>query len=112
DVDQVYVGRLVADMPFIEIFAVFVEDLNAMVAAIVDEDVARLRVDSDAVHVIEVAGALVVGRRALLSPIEEELAVLIELGHARSVIAIGDKKAAVRQPDDVGGPVEVRAVGA
>ena len=112
DVDQVHVGRLVADVPFVEVFAIFVEDLNAVVAAVVDEAVLGLRVDGDAVDVIEVTGALVVRRRAFHSPIEQELAVLIELGHARSVIAIGDEEGAVGQPDDIGGAIEVRAVGA
>ena len=55
DVDQVDVGGVIADLPFIKIFAVFVEDLNAVVAAVVDEDVFRLRVDGDAVDVIEIA---------------------------------------------------------
>src|SRR5579883_1081507 len=112
DVDQVDVGRLVADMPLVEIFAVFVEDLNAVVAAVVDENVPRLRIDGDAVHVVEVAGTLVVWRRALHAPVQEEFAVLIELGHARAVVSVGNEECAVGQPDNVSWTVEVRAVGA
>src|SRR5436189_917500 len=45
DVEHVHVGRRVAESPRVEELSVFVEDLRAVVAAIVDEDAARLRID-------------------------------------------------------------------
>ena len=37
----------------------------------------------------------------------QELAVLVELGHARAGVAVGDEERPVGQPGDVGGPIEV-----
>src|SRR5437762_2778039 len=49
DVEHMHVRRWIAKAPRVEELAVFVEDLGAVVAAIVDEDPARLRIDGDAV---------------------------------------------------------------
>ena len=110
DVEQMDVGRVLAGTPFVKIFAVFIEHLNAMVAAVVHEDAARLRIDGDAVHVVHVARALVVRRRSFLSPIEKEFAVLVEFRDARSVVAVGHKHGAVGKPRQKRRAVEVRAV--
>src|SRR5215467_8802097 len=112
DVDEVNVRRLLAGAPFIEVFAVFIEDLDAMIGAVVDEDVAGLRIGRDAVNVVHVAGALLVGRRSLLSPIHEEFAVFVEFRDASAVIAVGDEHCAIGEPGYIGGTVEMRAVGA
>ena len=47
--------RTRTEAPLVEILAVLVEHLHAAVAAIVDEHATRLRIDRDAVHVVEVA---------------------------------------------------------
>src|SRR5207247_10763846 len=91
DVDEVNVDRLPAGTPFVKIFAVFVEDLNAMIGAIVHENAPGLRINGDAVNVVHVSRPRLVRRVAFLSPVEKELAVLVELRYARSVVAVGDK---------------------
>ena len=63
-------------------------------------------------NIIEISRALLVRRRALLSPVEEEFAILIELRDARSVVPIGDKHRAVREPCQKGRTVEVGTIGA
>ena len=104
DVQQMQAGWIGVDLPFVQILAVFVEHLNAMVVAIVHEHVVRLRIDGDAVHVAEVAGARLDRDRAagppLLAPLHQELAVLVELRDARAGVAVGDEEGAVGQPVD------------
>ena len=82
-----------------------------MVLPIVDEYLSRLRIDGDAVHVVEVAGPLLAGRRPFLSPCHQELAVLVELHDARVGVAVGDIERAVGQPRDERRPVEMLVIG-
>src|SRR3989454_4305246 len=112
DVNQMNVGRFPAGAPFVQVLSVFIEDLNAMIRAVVHEDSPGLRIDCDAVHVIHIAGSLFVWRRTLLSPTEEKLAVLVELRDTRSVVPIGHEHGAVRKPCQKRRPVEMSAVGA
>src|SRR5581483_10317398 len=81
-----------------------------MITAVVNKNTPGLRINSDAVHVVEVARPLVVRRVALLAPIHYEFAVLVELCDARAVVAVRHEHGAVRQPRQERGPVEVRAV--
>ena len=69
-----------------------------MVGAVVHENAAGLRIDRDAVHIVHVARPLLVRRSAFLAPVKKELAVLVELRDARSVVAVGNKHGAVRKP--------------
>src|ERR1700693_5058224 len=57
-VDQVDIRRVFAHAEFILVFAIIVEYLDAVVAAVVHENALRHRIDRDAVHVIPIAGAL------------------------------------------------------
>ena len=76
-----------------------VEDLDAMVVAVVDEHALLvLRSYGDAMNVVHVAGARFVARIARLAEVEHELAVLVELGDARAVVAVGDVEASRRAP--------------
>ena len=61
---------------------------------------------------LKYAGPRVVLVRALLAPRRQELPVLVELRHARPVVAVRDDEAAVGEPVHVGRPVEMRGVGA
>ena len=61
---------------------------------------------------MHVPRALLIGRIALLSPVHQELSILIELGHARSVIAIGDEHGAIGKPSEKRWAVEMCAIGA
>src|SRR5260370_16247727 len=56
DIEQVEARRTGVDFPFVEVLAIFVEDLNAVIIAVVHENVTRLLIDSDPVHVAEVTG--------------------------------------------------------
>src|SRR3990172_12922258 len=79
--------------PLVEEFSVLVEDLDATVGAVAHEDAARLRVHSNAMYRIEVVRARL-GRGAPLAPVQQELAVLVELGDAVPVVPIGYVEAA------------------
>src|SRR5688572_19364194 len=50
DLDEVEARRTDGDCPLGKVSAIFVEDLDAVVVAIVDEHTPRLEVDGDAVH--------------------------------------------------------------
>src|SRR5437867_8380941 len=52
---KVDVGGRLAHAPCVEIFAVLVKDLDAAVAAVINENASRLRIDSDAMSIIEIA---------------------------------------------------------
>ena len=41
-----------------------------------------------------------------LAPVHEEVVVRVELGHTLPAVAVADEVRALRQPGDVGGPVE------
>ena len=64
------VRRLLAHAEVVEELSVLVEDLNAMIGAVIHEDVPRLRVQRHAVDVVHVVGPLFIRRRALHAPIE------------------------------------------
>src|SRR3954468_5638746 len=80
--------------------AVVVEDLDAVVVAVGDIDIA-LRVDRDAADVVELALSA-----ALLAPALHELAVFVEFGDARIALAVGDENIALGVPSDIGRTVE------
>ena len=110
DDEQVDVRRRRTEAPLAQIFPVLVEHLDAMVLPIVDEHLTRLRIDRDAVDVVEVARPLLVRRVPLLAPRRQVLAVLVELHDARVGVAVGHEHHAVGQPREKCRPVEVRAV--
>src|SRR5262249_50936442 len=64
-------------LPLRDEIAILVEDLNAIVAAVADED-PSLRIDGDCVRRVELAGG-----RAFPSPRLDELSILRELHDAR-----------------------------
>src|SRR5262249_5768979 len=74
DVDSARTAEL---LPLREEIAILVEDLNAIVAAVADED-PSLRIDGDGVRRVELAGG-----RAFLAPRLDELPILRELHDAR-----------------------------
>src|SRR5262245_45618488 len=83
-----------------------------MISAIVHENSTRLRIDGDAVDIVEITWPFVVRRSAFLAPIEKELSILVELRNASSVITIGHKQRAVGQPGQKRRPIEVSSIGA
>src|SRR5580700_9315277 len=88
----------------VEVFAVLIEHLNAVVRPIRDVD-AAVPIDGNRVWRVELAIP-----RAGSSPGQQKFAVLIELNDARIAIAIADKEGAIRQPGDVGGALEMLIV--
>src|SRR5712671_4314644 len=80
--------------------AVVVEDLDAVVVAVGDIDIA-LRVNRNAADIVELALA-----GALLAPAFDEFAVLVEFGDARIALAVGDENVALGIPGDIGRTVE------
>ncbi len=109
DVNQMNVRRLCAEAPLVEVLAVFVEDLHAMVAAIVYEDVLRDWINRQAVDVVEVRGPLI-RRRALHAPIHQEFSGLVEFRDARAVVSVGHEQSAVGEPGEERRPIEVLVI--
>src|SRR2546427_4373520 len=100
DVDPARPAEL---LPLCEKFAILVEDLDAIVAAVADEDLS-LRIDSDGMRRVELAGA-----RAFPAPRFDERPILRELHDARvgvPAMPIGDESIAVRSRHDVARPIE------
>ena len=95
--------------PRVQELPVLVEDLDPRVRAVADVDT-TFAVDGDRVNGVHVAGPRLVGRRALLAPGHQELAVLVELDDPRVDVAVAHEERTVRQPRDVRRPVEVRLV--
>src|SRR5882762_9118428 len=117
DVEQVKTGRRSVNLPFVEILAVFIEDLDAVIVPIVHENVAGLLVNGDTMHVAEIAGTSVErfviassARAAFNAPLHEEFSVLVKLGDARSRVAIGDEESAIREPVDIRRTIEMIGV--
>src|SRR6266850_2666799 len=110
DVEQMDIRRLVAESPLGQKLPILVEHLRAVVAAIVDEHPPRLRIDRNAVDVVEVTGPRVVRRIAFLAPGHHILAVLVELDHPRPVVTVRHDEAAVGEPVDERGAVEMLVV--
>src|SRR6266566_7595715 len=92
------VGKLV------EVFAVLIEHLNAVVGPIRDVYPA-VSIDGNRMRCIELA---IAGARG--SPGQQEFSVPVELYDACIAVTIADKKRAIRQPGDVGRPLEVFVV--
>src|SRR5580692_5201263 len=106
-------GRIGIDLPFIQILTVFVENLNAVVVAIVHKNVAGFGIHGHSVYVAEVTRTSInrtPRRSAELAPIHYEFAVFVELRHARAGIPIGDEKSAVGEPVHVSRTIEVGGV--
>jgi len=110
-------GRRSVNLPFVEILAVFIEDLDAVIVPIVHENVAGLLVNGDTMHVAEIAGTSVErfviassARAAFNAPLHEEFSVLVKLGDAGSRVAIGDEESAIREPVDIRRTIEVIGV--
>ena len=112
DDEHVDVGGPLAHAPLVQVFAVFVEDLDSAVAAVVDEDPVGRRVDGNAVDIVPVVGASLVGRRTPLAPGGQVIAFGVELDHPGAVVAVGDDEAAVGEPGHERRAVEVGLVGA
>ena len=92
------VGKLV------EVLAVLIEDLNAIVGPIGDIH-AAVSVDGNRMWRVELAVS-----GAGCPPGQQELSVLVELYDTRIAISVAYKKRAIRQPGDVGGPLEMFVV--
>src|SRR5687768_14098577 len=101
------VRRWATEAPLIQELAVLVEDLHAVVGAVVDEYAPRARVDGDPVHIVEIAGPPIVRRRAFLAPGHDIFAGSVELHDPRVLVAVGDEERAVGQPRHERGPKEV-----
>src|SRR5262249_24036748 len=104
--------RTDGDLPLGKIFAVLIEDLDAVVIAIVYKHTSRLDVDSHAVHVIHIAGPRFLTSVSRLPEIQKELPICIELRDARPVISVGDIESSVGQPRDERRAVEVARISA
>src|SRR3954470_19386001 len=89
DHHEVKARRAHVDSPLGEVLAVLVEDLDAVVVAIVDEHAPRLHVDGNTMYVVHIAGPRFLARIARLAEVEQELATRIELRDACTVISIG-----------------------
>ncbi len=90
-------------LPFFEEVAVLVEDLDAAVGAVADEQ-PSFGIHGEGVGLVEFAGG-----GAFLPPGLDERPVLREFHDARIGIAavpVGDENVAVRRGDDIRGPVE------
>src|SRR5438309_2563395 len=88
----------------VEVFAVFIEHLNTVVGPIRDVD-AAVSIHGNRMRCIELAIS-----RARGSPGQQEFSVLVELNDACIAVTVADKKRAIRQPGDVGRPLEVFVV--
>src|SRR5215510_14118925 len=95
NINKMNIGRLFTRTPFVQVLPVFIEHLYAVIRSIIDEHASGLWINGDAMNIVEVAGPLVIGRISFLAPIEKELAVLVELGDPRSVVAVRDEHGAV-----------------
>src|SRR5262249_32619685 len=95
-------------LPGIDVIAILIEDLDAIVSSVADEDSAP-RVHGDAMRVLQSTGG-----GSELPPRLDERPVLRELHDSRRLhrdVAVGDEDVAVRRDHDVGWLVErVRTV--
>src|ERR1700674_63249 len=91
-------------IPFAEILAVLVENLDAAGGPIRDVHPA-VRVNVDRVRENELGGP-----GSLLAPGHQVLSALIDLDDARVDVTVANEKCAVRKPGDVGGASEVLVV--
>src|SRR5262245_45073461 len=91
--------------PLLEELPVGIEHLDAAVAAIGHEDARRRSADGNAMRRVELPGT-----RAAASPLQQRLAGLVELHHARVAVSVRDEERAVRQPVDHRRTTEPREV--
>src|SRR5262249_11975208 len=110
-IDKMNIRRLFTWTPFVQVFPVFIEHLYSVIRSIIYEYAPSLRINGDAMNIVEVAGPLVIGRISFLAPIQKELAVLVELGHSCSVVTVRHEHRAVGKPCQESGPVEMSRVG-
>src|SRR5262245_60779219 len=101
------IGRFFTRTPFVKVLPVFIERLYSVTRSIIYEHASSLWINGDAMNIVEVAGPLVIGRISFLAPIQKELAVLVELGDARSVVTVRHEHRAVGKPCQESGPVEM-----
>src|SRR5947209_4035118 len=87
DLDEMQARWFHGNLPFRKVLAVLVEDLDAVVVAVVDEDAPRLDVDRNPVNVVHVTRPGFLSRIAGLAEVQEEIAIRVELGDARAVVA-------------------------
>src|SRR5579862_3616473 len=103
DVD---ITRLRNIVPFVEVPTVGIEDLNAVITAIGHEH-AAFRIDRDVVYQhLELSRTV-----ARTTPLEQELAVLVELDNTCIDVAVGDIERAVGREREVSGLAEMVVVG-
>src|SRR5215471_10067878 len=112
DLDKVHARWIDVELPLRKIFAVLVKNLDAVIVAVIHEHAPGLQVDGDAMDIVEIAWPGFLAGITVLPPGHDELAVLVELRHARAVITVGDKERAFGQPGDEGRAVEMRRIGA
>jgi hypothetical protein len=96
-------------VPLVQVLAVLVEYLHAVIRAIGHVDPA-LGINGDAVHGVEVARTRLLARFAPLPPFEQVLAIGVELDDAGVDVAVADEEVAVRQPRDVRRTAELRLI--
>jgi hypothetical protein len=94
----VNVGGRLAYAPCVEIFAVLIKHLDAAVAAVIDENASRLRIDSDAMNIIEIARPCLLAVLTFLPPGHQVFAILVELHYASVSVSVSDEEGAIRQP--------------
>src|SRR5258706_835841 len=99
-------GGAFVDRPLPEELAVLVKDLDALVVAVDDVHLV-IGADRETVHQLELSRP-----RALGSPLEQVLAVLVEFDDAGIIVAIADEEGSIGQPGDIRWAAEVLAVGA
>src|SRR5699024_4739723 len=105
DIDTAWTAEL---WPFLDERAIPVEDLDAIVAAIANEQ-APLRIEGERVRLVELAGA-----RSFLSELAQVLAGSVEHDDARivSAVPLADEDVAVGVGDDIVGLIESLRAGA
>src|SRR5688500_11360586 len=74
--------------------------------AAIDDEQTPVLADLDAVDRVELVRPRVVRILRWATPVLDELAVLVKFRHARAAVAVADEERAVRQPIDVGRPIE------
>ena len=112
DLNQMKARRPHGNTPLGEVFAVGVENLDTVIGAVVHEHPPGFDVNRHAVDIVHVAGArFVAAGFTPHAPIKQEVAIGVELGHARAVVPVGHVETAVARPRHERRPVEVRGIG-
>src|SRR5688572_10777845 len=93
--------------PHVQERAVFVEDLHPLVTcAPIDDEHLAIGADGHAMDRVEFVRPRVLRILRRAAPVHDEFVVRSVLGHASPAVAVADEVGAVRQPGDVGRPVE------